>query len=191
MIAVPVLCVQTACATVADMKKNNTKNVALSAVFTAISVVLCLLASVFETMSLSIIAVCGFVSAITLSQCGYKYALLKYVATALLSVLLVPNKECAIYYTLLFGYYPILKVFIERVGKRWLIWCIKLIFANLAVFVTLYIVVNLIGPFGIASFAGKSAFFVLYNIAFVLYDICVGRVSVFYMGKLGKRAKFR
>ena len=65
------------------MKNADVKRMTLAAMLTAISVVVCLLASVFSNMSLSITAITGAFSAMAIICLGYKYAWLVYIATTI------------------------------------------------------------------------------------------------------------
>ena len=189
MTAVQVLCVQIACAIVADMKKE-TKNLTLCAVFTAISVVLAFFASAFSNMSLTLLALCGVVSAFALSECGYKYSVLMYVAVSVISAVFVPDKACVVLYVLLFGHYPIVKTLIERVGKPWLAWVIKLAVANLLAFAALYVTLVLLDTVGEIIIMGRRYFFLFYNLAVVLYDICIGKLMFLYVSKRSGSGRF-
>ncbi len=173
------------------MKSDKIKNIAFSAVFVAISVVLCILASLFPTMSVTITAVAGVVSAVALIQCGYRYALMVYVAASFLNLLLSPNKECAVYYIVLFGHYPLLKTFTERTGNKTLSWCVKIVEANLLYGIVFFITSYIIGIYeaiGIKEFLLTA---VIFNIAFVLYDICIGKFMMLYISKRLKNTRFR
>ena len=189
MTAVRGLCVQTACVTVADMRRE-TKNIALCASFAAISVVLAFLSSAFPNMSLTILALCGVVSAFALSECGYKYAVLMFVAVSVISAILVPDKSCVVLYVLLFGHYPIVKTLIERVGKPWLAWIIKLVIVNLLAFAALYVTLVLLDTVGESVIMGRKYFFLFYNVAVILYDICIGKMMFLYMVKRGRSGRF-
>ncbi len=173
------------------MRSDKIKNTAFSAVFVAISVVLCILASVFPTMSVTITAIAGIVSAVALIQCGYRYALMVYVAASFLNLLFSPNKECAVYYTVLFGHYPLLKTFTERIGNKSVAWCVKIIEANLLYGIVFFISSHIIGTYeviGIKAFLLTAAIF---NAAFVLYDICLSKLMMLYISKHLKNTRFR
>ncbi len=170
--------------------RKNTKNIALCASFAALSVVFAFLASAFPNMSLTILALCGVVSAFALSECGYKYAILMYVAVSVISAIFVPDKACVVLYVLLFGHYPIVKTLVERVGKAWLSWIIKLIIANLLAFAALYVTLVLLDSVGKIIIMGRKYFFLFYNLAVILYDICIGKIMFLYMVKRGRSGRF-
>lgn len=173
------------------MRSDKIKNIAFSAVFVAISVVLCIMASVFPTMSITITAVAGVVTAVALIQCGYRYALMVYIAASFLNLLLSPNKECAVYYTVLFGHYPLLKIFTERIGNKVISWCAKTCEANVLYVIVFFITSYILGVYeeiGLKQFLLTD---VIFNIAFVLYDVCLARFMMLYISKRGKNTRFR
>lgn len=173
------------------MSRDKTKNIAFSAVFVAISVVLCILASVFPTMSLTITAAAGVVSAVALIQCGYRYALLVYIAASLLTLLLSPNKECAVYYIVLFGHYPLLKTFTERISNKAVSWCVKIIEANVLYSIVFFIISYIIGIYEAIGLKELLITAAAYNTAFVLYDICLGKFMMFCISKNSQNTRFR
>ncbi len=159
--------------------------------FVAVSVVVCILASFFSTMSLTITAITGVVSAIAVVQCGYKYALLTYIASSFLVFLFVPNRECVVYYILFFGHYPLLKVFLERIRSKILRQSIKFIIGNFLFALSMWLLLKLVG---IEEDLGRKELLiltVLFNGAFLLYDILLGRIVSVYIGKRMGKNGFR
>lgn len=173
------------------MRNDNVRRIAYASMFVAISVVVCVIAGIFQTMSLAITALAGIIAAISLLLCGFKYSLLVYIATSILAIFLVPNKECAVYYILLFGHYPMTKLFIERMGKSFVSWLVKIITANV-----LYVAEMLVAAYVLRVYevVGTTLFLitlVLFNVVFVLYDICITRVMVAFVLKRSQNRRFR
>ncbi len=156
----------------------------------AVSTALCILSSAFPTMSLTILAICGVVSSLALNVCGYKYAFLMYAAVSLLALILCTDKSCAVYYILLFGHYPMVKTALERISKKTLVWMLKLAFANLLCFVSVLLITYIIGVSGELNDFENPLFWILYNAAFVLYDICLEKIILFYISKGGRKGRF-
>ena len=59
----------------------------------------------------------GILLIVIVNEIGYRWALGTYVAISLLSVFLIADKESAVYFTMFFGYYPILKLLMENPGN--------------------------------------------------------------------------
>jgi len=101
--------------------------------------------------------------------------------------LFVPNRECAVYYILFFGHFPIVKVFLERIRSKVLRQSLKLVIGNILFALILWILVHLIGIE--ENIAHKEVLILagLFNAAFILYDVLLGRIVAIYIGKrLGK-----
>lgn len=162
--------------------RAKTKNIALCAVFAAISILLAFLSAVFSSMSLSLLALCGVISAVVLSRCGYRYTLIMYAAVSILSVIFLPDKSCAVLYIFVFGLYPILKALFEKKGKI-ISWMLKIAAANLLAFATLYVTMSFLANVGKIIIMGHKYFFLFYNIAFVLYDIFLSKFTKYLQSK--------
>lgn len=157
---------------------------------TAISVVICLLASFFSNMSLTITAISGVFSSIAIISLGYKYAWLVYVATSVLVWIFLPNKECAAFYTVLFGHYPILKLLTERIGRGVIVWIVKF-FEYFILFILISLIFRFLSGAWIQFNGVKLYLFaIFFFLMFVLYDICIGRMILIFLTKLSKKRGF-
>ena len=88
-----------------------------------------------------------------LEDYGKKYALLLYAVVSLLSLFLVPDKELVLFYVLVLGYYPVLRVRLNSIRRGVLRWMAKFGCFNAAVVVmyALLIVVLAVKPTGLFS----------------------------------------
>lgn len=172
------------------MKKNI--QITLSAVTAALAAAL-MLVSYFPYFTYAVPAVSGLFMMLPLIEAGTSWALGSYAVSAVLALILA-EPESALLYLCLFGYYPILKAVIERLKNALLEWVIKLVVFNSAAGLALLAFVKLFSGISLSeSFQGMkyglAAFVVLCEVAFVLYDIAISRVSVFYMLRLHPRIK--
>ena len=83
------------------------------------------------------------------------------------------------------------KLFIERMGKSFVSWLVKIITANV-----LYVAEMLVAAYvlGVYEVVGTTLFLitlVLFNVVFVLYDICITRVMVAFVLKRSQNRRFR
>ncbi len=167
------------------MMKKSAK-ITMSASIAALSVVAMLL-SYFPYFTYAVPAFSGLFIMVALIETGAAYALGAYVVSALLA-LLICEKESAVLYLCLFGFYPVLKAVLEKMRKPVLEWIIKMLALNASIFVS-YLIASF--AFGISYSDlgelmryGAIVFVALCNIVFVLYDIAVSRVAMFYMARL-------
>lgn len=109
--------------------KHNSK-VALGAMLSALSVVV-LLPTAIEVMVYALPAVASIFVAFAAVEMGRKWAVAVFVTSSVVGLIVVPNKEAIILYAAFFGYYPILKSFLESKNKRIIEYAVKLVVFNL------------------------------------------------------------
>jgi hypothetical protein len=142
----------------------------------ALSVALELLGAVLPIAMFIAPAAASFLVATVCVECGRKMALMAYVAVSLLGLVLVPDKEVALIYTVLLGYYPLVKPYLDRLRLALLRVGAKLLLCNGAV-LSMYGVLLLLFPVAEvsqelkqAAWAMAAVTLLLGNIAFLLYD---------------------
>lgn len=156
--------------------KNKTKNTAICGLMIALSVVLMMLTTLIPVFMYVIPIVTGLLVLFVADIADKKWGAGVYFSTAVLSLLLITDKEAALTYTLFFGYYPLIKELIEKL-PRLISWILKFILFNLA---TVSIGVISFYVFGVSGDEynefGKYTIpilLIMANVAFILYDICL------------------
>ena len=145
----------------------------------ALCLVMLFLASFVPNLKLAFL----FASSVIMAICLLKYrtltALLCYIASSLVAVFILPNKFIGLAFFALFGNYPIIKLYIERIKNISREYILKFAAANIYLFF-IYVVLKALG---------EAAFFdfnlmVLYLAGIVLllfYDLAFGFViNAFY-----------
>ncbi|MBP2071249.1 hypothetical protein [Thermoanaerobacterium butyriciformans] len=149
----------------------NAKSLSLGGVIAALNVVILFIASVMPTSRLFFLVVSSFAISIMVIETGSIGGLVFYLATSILSLILIPNKLISVYYICFFGFYGIIKSYIEK--KRFRMYmelALKLIVFNISLFVV-YIIFSRI--FMMKIFVTGSPFiaiFILLQISFLVYD---------------------
>ena len=169
---------------------SSTKKLALSAVLVALGTVFMVLGAVIEVMDLTVCAVASLIVVFVYIEIGHPYTWLVWLATSLATALMFPGSLIWIEYLLVFGVYPLIKAYIERL-PRVLWWPIKLIFIN-AIIWALFFIAELF--FGVPFIEGdtlplKIATYALMNIAFVAYDMFITIMVRLYFEKVRHRIK--
>ena len=180
---------------------RSTKKVTLSAMMCALSVVVLTLGAVFEALDLTAAAIASICIVFVCIEIGPPYTFIAWLCTTLLTFLFFPQSLLWIEYLLLFGLYPILKGYIERLpGLVW--WPIKLAVYNLCLFLmakgmSLLLGVDFFGTGGelknIFSMGGAVwwesplILWIVANIAFVAYDLFLTVAVRLYMLKYRPR----
>ncbi len=161
------------------MKK--VKYTALCGMTIALTVVLMSLTTLLPVLMYVLPIVTGLLVLIVSYVCGKNYALGVYAASALLSIVLITDKESALTYLLFFGYYPLVKGWFERFPKV-ASWVMKLVCFNASA-----VLIGVIGVyvFGLSgeeySEFGKwtvPILLALANAVFLLYDKALDKNNV-------------
>lgn len=164
---------------------RKVRRLALSAMMTALGVVILYLGCFFETLDLTVAAIASFCVVLILIEMGGRYALAVYIGTTLLSLLLLPQKLIAVEYTLFAGCYPLVKMLAERL-KPLFSWLIKLLFANLSL-TLLMLVIKFIFSMPIEQGWMLIATYALVNVTVVIFDIALSKLMTLYCTRLQKR----
>lgn len=106
------------------------KRMAFSAILMALAVVCLFGASVAPSAKISLLALTSVFGAVSVAEYGPKYGMIHYIGVSLLALLLIPKKMLVIVYVIFLGYYPIVKMYVEKLDKRWLEWILKVIIFN-------------------------------------------------------------
>ncbi len=115
------------------------KRISFSAMAMALSVICLYAASAFSTGKLAALGLSSLFCAICVSLFGVRYGLAQYVGTAILALLFIPNRFFVLVYVLFAGYYPIVKLYIEKLDKLWVEWLLKYLFFNV-ILMALYLI---------------------------------------------------
>ena len=182
--------------------RHTTRRVATCGVFCALAVVMLGLGAVIEVLDVTASAAAALILLPILLCYGKKYAWLSYAVTATLGVLLMPQSLAAWMYGGLTGFYPMVKMKLDRL-PRILGWPIKLalltavLMLYLAVFY--FIILGGEGSFADAFLHGFGeeneppvlayAVVGLSVFTFILYDLLIDRLLVLYYIKWKKRVE--
>ncbi len=136
-------------------------------------------------------ALVGILFIVPAFELNLKWAFLCFAVTSVLSVILPTEREALIMFIGLLGYYPILKILIERVKFRILGTAIKFVTFNVAASVCFYVTFKILGlnifqndRFGMNITV--IAVYLIANIAFVIFDFALTRIFNIYFIKLRK-----
>lgn len=157
-----------------------------SAIMASLATVTMLL-SFFPYLTYAVPAVAGLFIMVVVIEIDKKYALLSYVASSFLVFLFAEN-ESKLMYIFLLGYYPILKAVIDKKTGKVLQWILKIITFNISVLLVYFVFASLFGvdveSFGTFGKFSAVIFLIFGNFVFVLYDITVSKMAMFYIYKL-------
>lgn len=170
---------------------NKSVQAAVGGVCAALSVAVMLCSGIFYVFTYAVPMILGLVMMFLKRTFSSSCAWCVYIAVSILSIILVPDKESVLMYTLFFGYYPIIKSNIDKIKFKLIRNIVKLLIYNLAVAAVECIAYFIFGiPFfedGNFSAAMIILFTVLMNVTFVLYEFLLKNFMILYERKLEKR----
>ena len=140
------------------------EKIAFGGVLAALCTVLVSATGLFPTLTYAIPALAGVLLVAAVIEIGKKEAFACYAVTAVLSLLLGTDKEAALLFVLLFGYYPTLKSLLDPIRSRPVQWGQE----SLSLLgVPLPLVILVLG-----------------NLVFLLYDRAISGVAVLYVQRI-------
>lgn len=110
------------------MKKTKTSRIALGGICLALTVIFLYAGSILPGIELTMFALASLFTAVMILETGIGGSLLLYAAAAILGFVLLPNKLALIPYVFLFGYYGIVKFYVEKLSGAALQLGVKAVF---------------------------------------------------------------
>lgn len=166
---------------------RTSQKVSVGGAVAALGLVLMFLTSLVPFGTYAFPAFAGMLLVIIVIEIGYPFALSVFAATALLSFMIVTDKEAALLYTIFFGYYPVIKALIERLKSRVLQYIIKYVLFNAAMIGAFFLAIWVLSvpteSFNVFGVYLPWVFLIAGNAFFLLYDICITRVVSLYLLK--------
>ncbi len=170
---------------------SKSGKIALGGLLTALGVVLMFLTGLIPIGTYALPAIAGVLLIVAVIEIGAKWAWMIYAAVAVLSLLFAADKEAALLFVLFFGYYPVLKSFLERISNKVLSWISKFAVFNVAVVACFFLAVNFLqlpeDSFTVFGIYLPWVFLILGNAVFLIYDIALSGLVATYVEKLHHR----
>ncbi|MCH5300841.1 MAG: hypothetical protein J1E56_05920 [Ruminococcus sp.] len=159
--------------------------VALCGVLSALSLVLMMFTTVIPVGTYALPVMAGILLVSVVIEFNAKWALAVFFTVSVLSFLLSGDKEAVLYFIMFFGFYPVVKSYLERIKSKFLQWVLKYALFNICMVVAFYIGIYLLGvpleSFEIFGYNLPLVFLLIGNLAFFLYDRCVTVVVINYI----------
>ncbi len=164
-------------------------------VMCGLSIVLMLSGSIIPFATFCAPAMSGLLLMPVAVECGMRLAWVCYGAISALAVLFVPDKEMAAIFVFLFGCYPLLKAYIQRIPGRGLQFLVKAGFFNGAVLAMygmllfIFPMPSLVEEFAQTAQWMLAALLVMGNVCFWIYDVALNNVLHVYVLKMQPRLR--
>ncbi len=169
-----------------NKRPQRTRAVAMGGVFSALALVIMLAGGYIPVGTFAAPIFAGLCIVPIGIDIGPKWAILSYVAVAVLAALLVPDLELVLFFVVLLGYYPQLQPRFLRLRSKILRTAAKLLLFNLSVTAVYSAMLFLFtSPALQTELAGRVPLFwafllLLANLTFVLYDILLDKFRILY-----------
>ena len=174
---------------------KDTKKLTISALTVALGVVFMVVGAVFQVLDLSTATLASLLVVFIYLEIGSPYTWLVWLCTSLGAFLLYPGSTMWLVYLLMFGIYPIVKGYIERL-PRFLWLPLKLLFLNISLLLMVWLFEALVGvsffgdpseviatfPFlsGVSPIIIYCVLWAFMNLIFVLFDKMIVVMVAFY-----------
>ncbi len=167
--------------------RKQTIRVALCGVLSGLSVVIMAASIVDPALSYCIPMVAGALLLVPSIEFGTGAAMMAYAAVSFISMMLLPSKESPLMYVFLFGLYPVIKKYFERIQRRLPEYLAKFAYFNIAAAAAVSIATFVLGIPLDDGTLGKWAvplMLLFGNAAFALYDYTLTLAVTLYVRRL-------
>ncbi len=158
------------------------RKLSFSAILCALGVVILFIGSMIEVVDISMAALASFLITVCMIEISGAMPFTVYLATSVLSFILLPTKTVSIIYVMFFGFYPILKNYIERLGF-WLSWIAKFAAFNVISLVYYYIAKSFFFP---AIEDLRLYVLIILNVVFFTFDLALTFFVTAYVTRFRK-----
>ncbi len=169
---------------------RKTKKITLSAMVVALGTVFMVLGGFIEVLDLSASAIASVLVAFVYIEIGSPYTWLVWIGTSFATFICFSGSVLWLEYLLVFGIYPILKAYIERLPRKFWIF-LKLLFINIVLWLIFlgFEFIFKTSVFIVDKLWMKIGIYALMNVAFIAYDLFITVMVRFYLARLRPRFK--
>lgn len=156
------------------------KKVAYSGILLGVHTILLILINIIPMNTLFIMGISSLIISIIIMEFGPKSGVVFYLASIILSFLVINNKAQWVLYNLTFGVYGLIKYIIEQDRSIYLEYILKIIFANILLMITYFILKGFIYiPINILII-------IAFQVVFMIYDSVYTKFIDYYETKIRK-----
>ena len=165
---------------------GDVKKITYCGLISALSVAIMFIGGIVSFLDYSVSGLCGAFLIVVVLEIGRARAFLVYLTVSALSLILISEKNIALTYILIFGYYPILKSLIEKLNRKILEFLLKL---------TIFFISNLLYfaltalAFGLAYLLESGFLMLILNflasiLTSLVYDLFLSSCEKYYIKTL-------
>lgn len=151
------------------MKNSSASNVAKGGLLVALTLVILYAANFITFNTLFLLGVTSALIPLAIIISDVPTSIMVYGASAILSYVLIPDKNLWLLYTVVFGPYGIVKLFIEKRRNTALEIILKLVYFNLVIGVTFFLYKSFFMP-NVELEYSMALVILVGNVAFFIFD---------------------
>jgi len=163
---------------------SKTIRLAFCGIITAFCTMMMFLTGLISIGTYALPAFSGILLIVVVIELGAGWAWPVYIASSILSLLIAGDKEAAMLFVVFFGYYPILKAYIERIRHKFVSYLLKFSVFNAAMVLAFFLSIRLLGvpedSFTVFGIYLPWAFLIAGNLVFAVYDYAISTLVVLY-----------
>jgi len=168
-----------------QLMNRKTRGITLAALFAALAVASLYFASVWPTGQLGLTAFSSLFVTAAIIEAGIIAGINVFVICSVLGLLILPDKGAPLLFVLFFGYYPIIKSLVEKIGSIAIQWILKIVVFNIALSIILIFLREVILDLGEYA-PGDIIIYLIGNAVFLLFDYGYSKVIWFYMNRISR-----
>ena len=173
---------------------RESSKAALGGIVSALAVVVMLATYLSPLLVYTAPPFAGILLILIVNEIGNKWAVGTYVSISLLSIFFIADKESAVFFTMFFGYYPILKLWMDgRLKNKALRWILKFLIFNASISLSVAICIFVFhipyDDFSEGGYVMLGVFWVMLNLLLVIYDFLIMTLQNLYDRKLRRRIR--
>ncbi|VYU00959.1 hypothetical protein [Clostridium tertium] len=160
------------------------RELTVSAALTALTIVILYLNLLLPISTISILTLASALIPVALIRGSIKSSILVYISSSIIGFFILPI-NIVLLYILFFGFYGIVKYFIEKINKLPVEIILKLIFFNIVLVLSIFVFNSFVAieitklPIGLL--------FVVAQPVFLVYDYALSLLISFYLDRIHKR----
>lgn len=151
----------------------KSQKIATGGLLCALSLLFLYLCNVVPSGKLAMICISSFCIGLCVALINIKFSVIAYIAVSVLGLLILPNKVVPLLFVLFFGNYPVVKFYLEKVNKSYVMWLIKIIVFNIYAVITYFVIrsfVNVEINFAVPIIILIADFaYIIYDFAFSIF----------------------
>lgn len=161
------------------------RKIAYTGILLALNIIILLLVNIIPMNTLFLMGIASLLISIVILEYGVKLGFVFYIASSILSFILLANKTQWILYVFTFGVYGLVKYFIERDRSFYIEIGLKLCFANMVMLAVCFILKSIVViPINIYTILVFQPIFLVYDYIYTLF-------IEYYEEKLRKMINFK